>query len=331
MSGWSCLFERVISGHLSARIGERSMGEIFRGIGLLLLSLVAGLPLSARAQQSITLKQLDVALWPEYDRPEMLVIYRLELAPEVNLPVDLAIRMPVAAGNPNAVAARQLDGMLLNLAYQRRVEGEWAIIEFTTNMPEVQVEYYDPSLSRDGARRHYEYHWPGDYAVHSLNIQVQQPHGVAEIAFQPVLGLGTAGDDNLIYYGASLGAYSRNQRFDLVIDYEKPSDTLTVEVLTVQPSLEIDDATAGRVDFADALPWSLALLGALLLAGGGWWLWRRSPAQSPVPPQPRRTAPEAADSSDDEDKQAIIYCHQCGKRAGPRDRFCRSCGTELQV
>jgi hypothetical protein len=44
-----------------------------------------GLP--AQAQDTPTLSSLDIAFWPEYDRPEMLVIYQEMFAPETRLPV----------------------------------------------------------------------------------------------------------------------------------------------------------------------------------------------------------------------------------------------------
>ncbi len=30
---------------------------------------------------------------------------------------------------------------------------------------EVQIEYYDPGLQKNADQRHFEYTWPGDYAV----------------------------------------------------------------------------------------------------------------------------------------------------------------------
>jgi hypothetical protein len=32
-----------------------------------------------------------------------------------------------------------------------------------------------------------------------------------------------------------------------------------------------------------------------------------------------------------EDDEDAVYCHQCGKRAGFGDLFCRACGAKLKV
>ena len=62
------------------------------------------IPVSIHAQDEVRLAYLQVDLWPEYDRPEMLVILRASLAADVSLPVDVTFRIPAAVGDPNAVA-----------------------------------------------------------------------------------------------------------------------------------------------------------------------------------------------------------------------------------
>ncbi len=101
---------------------------------------------SVRAQNPVTLSSSQVQIWPEYDKPSVLVIYQMTLPASTIFPVDLSIRIPAAAGDPNAVAIRQVDGTLLNADYTRQVSGEWATISFTTTASEIQLEYYDPSI-----------------------------------------------------------------------------------------------------------------------------------------------------------------------------------------
>lgn len=73
------------------------------------------------AQNEITLASLEIDLWPEYDRPDMLVIYRLTLDNSVKLPAQLTLRIPAAVGAPYNVAYEDAaDGMLYNLNYSTR-------------------------------------------------------------------------------------------------------------------------------------------------------------------------------------------------------------------
>ena len=159
---------------------------------VLSISLFSILPSQVHAQEEIELSYLEVDLWPEYDSPEMLVIYRITLPPTVSLPMDLTFRIPAAVGEPSAVAGRGIsdDGEagLFTIPYEHQVDGEWGLVTLTATMPELQLEYYDPGLHKQGATRQFDFKWPGDYAVEALMIQVQQPRDATDMSISPASG-----------------------------------------------------------------------------------------------------------------------------------------------
>jgi hypothetical protein len=281
-----------------------------------------------QGQPQIT--QLMVELWPEYDRPTMLVIYRLVLEPQTSFPVDLTFRIPTIAGEPNAVAVRQMDGSLVYATYERQVIGELAFITVTATSPEVQLEYYDPLLEIDGQQRHYEFRWLGDYSVDSLTMRVQQPIGANQIRFSPDLGSPEEGEDGLLYYTEEVGALEAGQSFVVEIDYQKSTDALSAESLSVEPSAPITDETQGRVNLLSVLPWVLGAFGIFLIGGGVWWYWQSGVEAAPARSRRRRKAARERKTDLPSSHERAIYCHQCGKRANAGDRFCRYCGTRLR-
>lgn len=284
---------------------------------------------AAPAQGELTLSSLEVDLWPEYDRPSLLVIYKADLPSQASLPAELAFRIPAAAGEPNAVAVRQGSGALFSVAYDRQVSGEWSVIRFTATTPQVQLEYYDPRLSVEGRQRHFAYQWPGDYAVEKLAIRVQQPTGAKDMRLQPDFGVGAQQPDGFVYYSSEYDSLAAGDTFTIEVDYQKDNDALSAEDLDIQPSAPVTERTAGRVSVRQLLPWMLASLGVILIVGGGWWYWRASGeggrGRESRPRRPAPARPEEADPGE------AVYCHQCGKRASPGDRFCRSCGTRLRM
>jgi len=302
-----------------------------RWASLMILILAMLLPLGVHAQTSLVLSSLQIGIWPEYDKPNVLVIYQITLSATTTYPADVSLRIPITAGEPNAVAIRQPDGSLVNIDKTRQVVGEWAIINFTTTVPEVQLEYYDPGLTKDGNARHYTYVWPGDYAVTQLSIQVQQPSGATDMRISPSLGAGAVGSDNLTYYTQDIGAVPTGQNFQITIDYQKSNDVLSAENLPVEPSAPIPQGAASDLNLSAWLPWILGILGAGLIIGGILWFWQTG-RQRPLTPTPRRRSraeslqPDASSGSD----EAAVYCSQCGKRALPGDQFCRSCGTPIR-
>jgi len=299
------------------------------GILLAFVLVFVSLALPAHAQSEVRLSALEIDLWPEYDRPDMLVIYRITLPAEVSLPVEMQVRIPAAAGEPNAVAVRQPGGGLFTIPYTRQVNGPWAVLSFTATFPDVQIEYYAP-IEKQGTARSYTFNWPGDYAVDALTIQVQQPVDTTAMQITPSLGDGVTQADGLTYYMAQVGSLDAGEAFTLQIDYTKASDTLSASNLQLQPSGPVAPSPTLWDRMQENLPFILAGLGVVLLVVGGIWYWQSGREEREAKPHRRRRKTRPAPALEVEEDDEVRYCPQCGKRARPGDRFCRTCGAPLK-
>jgi len=304
---------------------------MYKWILSILLILILLLPAAAQAQSTQSLSELEIDLWPEYDSPGVLVIYRMTLSAETALPVDMSVRIPTTAGEPFAVAARQTEGTLFNLVFTRAVSGEWASIDFTATSSEIQIEYYDDTLQRTGDQRNFAFTMSGDYNIGNLLIQVQQPLDASDMRISPSFGAGTTGGDGLVYYNREVGRVNAGQQVEVSFEYTKSTETFSAQSLTVQPSGEIPEDGGGNFPVNNVVWLLFGLLGVGLIVGGVLW-YRQSGRQPARAANPRRRSRGAARKdqpvmSEDDG----IYCHQCGKRAQPGDRFCRSCGTTLRI
>ncbi len=293
------------------------------------------LPPLARAQESLRFETMQIDLWPEYDQPAMLVIYRARLTADIQLPVEVGIRIPAAVGDPNAVAVRQDGGQLFNAEYTRVAEGDWATIFFSARFREIQIEYYDPLIERQGDTRQYQFVWPGDYPIDNLRILVQQPTGAENVTTFPRLSSITQDAFGLSYYGGEIGSVAAGETFNLTITYDKQTDDLTVNFLPIDSSEPVSVETAGRLSLTEMLPWGVGILGVLVILIGVAWYWLTGrkgqggrPARRRRPPRRKVIEPELHEMEDD---ARSVFCHQCGKRALSGDKFCRACGTKLRL
>jgi hypothetical protein len=297
----------------------------------LILILTWFLPPAVQAQDPVELSALQIGIWPEFDKPSVLVIYQITLSSATTYPASVSIRIPITAGEPSAVAARQVDGSLINIDKTRQVVGQWSIISFTTTVPDIQLEYYDPGLTKDGNARQFTYVWPGDYAVSQLTIQVQQPIGATDMRISPRFGAGSVGNDGLTYYTQDLGSVTSGQSFKITIDYQKSNDILSAETLPVESSAPIPQNTPTELNVTSWLPWVIGIVGAGLIVGGVIWFWqsgRQRPSRRNKRSRSRSATyePELNTGS----TEAAVYCSHCGKRAMPGDQFCRSCGSPIR-
>ncbi len=301
---------------------------------LLAIALLALAEVSrGQAAQPPHFASLRISLWPEYDRPAVLVMYDIVLPGGGASPVELKIPIPARAGQPNAVAYQEPSGNLINADFQYSAAGDWGIITVNAIMPNLHIEYYDPNLQKDGAQRHFEYEWPGGFVVDTLILVVQQPVGASQMQITPTLDEGHVASDGLTYYEADMGALQENQTFKVSIAYKKEDDTLSAQALQLNTGVPEDQPAEGEVTWHKVLPWVVTVLGLVLIVVGLMWYWvgsREAPVtathrhrkkRQPMPPEAY-----AADLRTDE----VRYCPQCGARAQPGDKFCRLCGTKLR-
>src|SRR5689334_812791 len=138
------------------------------------LVLLAPLPAPAQGARP-SMASLTIEIWPEYDRPDALVILRGVLAQDVKLPARVALRIPAASNGPAAVAySTSADGSLLNLRHEPSKSGEYVTLSFELPERYFHVEFYEP-IGATGAARTFRYTWPGDYAVGRATVSVQEP------------------------------------------------------------------------------------------------------------------------------------------------------------
>ena len=292
-----------------------------------ILAILAALWVSmpVQAQSSLRLASVTVNIWPEYDKPSVLVIYHLTLPDSATLPATLTLRVPAEANSSLVVAYLDpASSQLLNAAYTSSVQGEWTTLSITANSKEVQMEYYD-ALEKNGAARHFVYTWAGDYGVEAFSVALQNPVGATDIVTAPALTQSSVAQDGFTYYRSVPQPLAAGRTFTLTIDYQKSSDTLSTTGLPVQPTQPINANTPGR-ETTTGILWVLGGVGVALIVAavaGGLFIWRGG-TRHPHVAHKRHASPQPAGES------AAVYCSQCGKRAQPEDVFCRTCGSRLR-
>lgn len=279
-------------------------------------------PSMAGAQGGTILESISIELLSEYDQPSMLVINEFVVSQNTALPTEVIIRFP-KDGNLVAVAVES-DGGLFNSEFEGPVEqGDWQTITLNVQTYDpYHIEYYQP-LDRQENQRSFKFKWFGDYYVKQFNLNMLVPGDSTNLITDPPLSNTQESADNLHVTGSiSRRDMKMGNSFVFDLSYERALDTVTFPS-QVQPSEPIGPETPGRVS-VDRLPWLIGGMGLALIAIALWIYWR-STQSSEDKPRRRRSRPTQ------ETKDGQVYCHECGARAHPGDRFCRTCGSRLRV
>ena len=296
----------------------------------LLASLGLGLSAApARAQTQPAVAQMTVSFWPEYDRTDVLVIYRLQLADSTSLPASLRVPVPSSVADLNAVATLNADGVPVDADYTRAETAGTSFIVVDSNSLGLQIEYYLP-LPRTGDTRSFTFTWPGGLAASDFLYEVQQPVGASNLRMDPPAQGQSAGEFGLTYHQTGVGPVDASAEADCFL-LVQPHFRPTERRLRSGPDTH-RHARGGRR--ADAEPGPIPAVGVVGAGSGSHG--RRGcvlPANRPTLRARRRQRhrrPGADEPDDDEEEASPVYCHNCGARASSSDRFCRRCGTQLR-
>jgi hypothetical protein len=288
----------------------------------------------ASAQSAAVIEQLHIALWPEFDRPAVLVMYKVQLKEDTPLPAWVSLPMPASAGEPHAVAWRNPDGRLLVADYERAVEGEWANIKLVAMSFRIQFEYYQ-DLDITGSNRNFEFRWPGGYQVNALSYEVQQPVGVSQFKVGPAPTRTAQGGDGLTYLSAELGSLAKENTFTIDLSYLKTSNQLSADTIVTpqlspsSPSVQREGSTQGS-SRAFTVFTVVLIVGLLVFAGLLFYTqYRRKKDASTSRPDSGKKGKGKAKGKKDKTGNGSMFCHNCGKRASPRDHYCRYCGAQF--
>jgi hypothetical protein len=318
--------------------------------GALLASLCISTALTglAHAQLPTSLSQLTIALWPEFDQPSVLVIYRGTVPEDVSLPAPLSFKLPSSVSAVHAVAyLDQEQGNLVNIPqYDFSDSGDGKVLSFSTPARSFQFEYYSSAiLSLNDNTRNISFSFTPSANVDTLAFELQQPVGTENFNSQPSPSSTEVRQDGLTYDVYDLGGASANETYSLNVSYTRTSDQLSAESLSpanVSPATEQKPVEVGGGGLQDNLGPMLIGFGIILLFGslGYWYLSQRSVVPEPAGRQPtsraqrsRRRKPSDVRSPRPSggDQQLAAYCHRCGAKFREDARFCHVCGAERRA
>jgi hypothetical protein len=299
----------------------------------LLLASVAG---SVQAQAEPALEGLEIALWPEYDRPEVLVIYRGLLSADVPLPAPIEISVPARVGQPTAVAYVDEAGQRFNQQYTTRVEGDLLIVAFELGTTAFQLEYYDALPADTAGKRTYTFGYAADYDSAALNLEFQQPPAAQGFVLNPPPDTVIVGGDGLSYHLLQAGAVSAGDTREWTFSYVKGNADLTVASL-VQPEAPTASSPTTTGAGGDSTIWIFLVAFVVLIAvgGTGYWLGNRTqPVARTAQPAPSRQKRRGSGRGDRAPRPSVVsgsrFCHRCGAELRPDSTFCHQCGTSVR-
>ncbi len=301
---------------------------------LILVGLILETPIAAYAQSAggLTIAQLQMSIWPEYDDPRVLVILRGQFADATSFPRDVSFPIPVGA-EVNAAAYSDADGKLLSQSWKVDTGPSGPIMSYNLPTSSFQVEYYYEGLAgKDNKKLDFSYQLP--YPITALSVDVQRPRNATDFAIDPKPDSQSNDPQGFQYSLYSFKDLPANKPLTFKVSYTKTDPSPSVDRAAVpppapaQPAASTDIPAVTRTASSGLQPLVIVLatigLGGLLVVGGILYIQRR------------QTQAKVDDEDDWEDRRpprggaTANFCTQCGMRLRPGVRFCPECGTKVR-
>jgi hypothetical protein len=291
-----------------------------RKVSILLISLILMPITTGFAQNSVSaIDSLDIEIWPDYDKPSVLVLLTGTLPRDTLLPASITLPLPETA-QLNAVA--RIDGkdgvMKDDIFSSPDPSGR---LTFITPDLRFRVEYYLP-YAVENNQRSFDYTWLAAIAVNNLQLRVQRPTSASTLNIEPAAANIVRSGDGFDYHIFPARAVPARQSFSLHVEYNMITAQLSAASLS-SPNTSVEtSALSVTSGIGSSVNWALVAIvagGLIFIAALIWQIASRRPA-----PNIRNIAHAGI-----EKKSRAKFCRNCGEPIDKGDRFCSGCGSKL--
>jgi len=262
---------------------------------------------------------LDIEIWPDYDKPSVLVLLTGTLPRDTRLPASVTLPLPETA-QLNAVARIDSnDGVMKDDIFSSpEPSGK---LTFITPDLGFRVEYYLPYTVNNN-QRSFDYTWTAAIPVNNFQLRVQQPTSASTLNTEPAAANVVRSGDGFDYHTFPARAVPAGQPFSLYVDYKITAAQLSATSLpspstSIQsPALPVTQSTGSGIN------WALVAIvtgGLIIIVALIWQIASRRPSPNIRTPV----------DSGVEKKSRAKFCRNCGEPIYEGDRFCSGCGSKL--
>ena len=284
---------------------------------------------AAESPADLRIARLQLSVWPEYDDPRVLLIFRGELAPGTAFPTQVTLPVPKDAELIGAGMISELGELLL---HPHRVipGGASDTLEITLPSPRFFAEFYYDPFETSGDTRRFSYTFTAPYPITQFDVDIQKPYTASEFLTEPpAMAQETEGRDTT-YHRFAYRDVEAGQPTAFTVSYVKTDPQPSVSKADSAP--DESPAVSGPQDRMLIYFGILAgVIAAYVLATLLWAFYRRRHAdtQSPetqpvplsVPPVPPSVTPAAVAN----------FCSHCGHALNAEYAFCPGCGHAVRA
>ena len=308
------------------------MKRLFLMIIVLILSIQSRHP--ANAQESeIKISTMKISLMPEYDNPQVLVIYRGRVSSDVELPA--LIKFNILPGVDPHIASVTPSGAHIHDPFEVKSADGDSYAEFTLQERAFQLEYYFSPFAANVKQKSFSYSFKSHYRIVNFSYEVQQPLGSSNFITSPTSFRTEADDKGIIHHQVSAGSMAAGETKGVSVSYFKPDSETSLQ------KSEREEEGIGVYGII-SLAVLIVLVGLLIYTYTGRNIRGRGKIQRAGAKRMKNARKKEKRKPDEETRsqsekvefisgRAPRFCSNCGERVNPEAKFCGNCGNSLKA
>ena len=279
------------------------------------------------ASTDLHIARLRLSIWPEYDDPRVLVMFRGEMAPSGAFPTRIVLPIPKGVEIIGAGMISEHNELLLH-PHQILPGEAHDRLELNLPVPHFFVEFYYNPFDQGSAKR-FTYTTPSTYPIAWLEVDIQQPLLATHFTTDP-LPMRQEQDRQgftshlFVYRDVGVG-----QAKSFTVSYVRTAVEPSVTKRQPAPEVAARPPTAGP-----SMVMVLGILaGAAVAFGGSVWVWTGYQRRRKARPSYQEPSSALATEIYTDEREAIgvsNFCTNCGTKLQPGYRFCPTCGSALR-
>jgi hypothetical protein len=277
---------------------------------------------TGHAQTTVTaIDSLVIELWPDYDKPSVLVLLSGTLPFDTNLPATVTLPLPENAQFHVIARIDSKDGVMKDDITSSPAPPD--AMTFITPDLRFRLEFYLPYTVNDN-QRSFDYTWVANLSVSELQLKVQRPVSASSFHTEPEHENIVMAENRLAYYVFPAHHVPAGQPSSVHVEYKMIGTQLTAESL--RPSSPVKQTPESPIGSAasSGINWPLVAIvvgGLIVLMVVVWYIVsNRATAHIDRPSHAR---------AKDKGQSRSKFCYNCGEPVDKEDKFCSNCGIEL--